>query len=68
MLLYDDPRIAICVLGENEGWGNVFGAPVAGALMVRYLGGEGFEINPEIKTVAGTGLIWNLGFRLEFGN
>lgn len=50
---YDDPRIAICVLGENEGWGNVFGAPVAGALMVRYLGGEGFEINPEIKTVAG---------------
>ncbi|MEZ4690607.1 MAG: hypothetical protein R3A12_10650 [Ignavibacteria bacterium] len=27
-------------MGENEGWGSSFGAPVAGALMVRYLGGR----------------------------
>lgn len=51
---YDDPKIAICVLGENEGWGNSFGAPVAGALMVRYLGGEKYEIDSEIKMVSGS--------------
>jgi len=50
---YGDPRIAICVLGENEGWGASFGAPVAGALMVRYLGGPGYDLNNEIKTVGG---------------
>lgn len=50
---YDDPKIAICVLGENEGWGASFGAPVAGALMVRYLGGPEYETNGEIKAVGG---------------
>lgn len=50
---FDDPRIAICVLGENEGWGASFGAPVAAALMIRYLGGESYETNGEIKTVSG---------------
>lgn len=48
---YDEPRIAICVLGENQGWGNAFGAPIAGALMVRYLGGVQYENNGEIKMV-----------------
>ncbi|MDQ3194775.1 MAG: penicillin-binding protein 2 [Bacteroidota bacterium] len=50
---YDDPRIAICVLGENEGWGASFGAPVSAALMIRYLGGPGYERNAEIKMVGG---------------
>jgi penicillin-binding protein 2 len=40
---YNDPKIAICVLGEHEGWGASFGAPTAGKLMVRYLGGPGSE-------------------------
>ncbi|MEO8664329.1 MAG: penicillin-binding protein 2 [Ignavibacteria bacterium] len=48
---YDDPRIAICVLGENEGWGASFGAPVAAALMIRYLGGS--ETSGEVKMVGG---------------
>ncbi|MBK8550229.1 MAG: penicillin-binding protein 2 [Ignavibacteria bacterium] len=48
---YEDPRIAICVLGENEGWGASFGAPTAGALMLRYLGGEKYETDGIIKTV-----------------
>jgi penicillin-binding protein 2 len=49
---YEDPRIAICVLGENEGWGASFGAPTAGALMLRYLGGESYVIDRTIKTVS----------------
>ncbi len=50
---FDEPRIAICVLGENEGWGASFGAPVAGALMLRYLGGAEYEKDSEIKMVGG---------------
>ena len=50
---FDDPKIAICVMGENEGWGSSFGAPVAGALMVRYLGGPGKTFDGDIKSVAG---------------
>jgi penicillin-binding protein 2 len=46
---YDDPKIAICVLGEHEGWGASFGAPVAGSLMMRYLGGPEYEV-PELET------------------
>lgn len=49
---YDDPRIAICVLGENEGWGASFGAPTAGALMIRYLGGPEYKPDGEIKIVS----------------
>jgi len=40
-------------MGENEGWGSSFGAPVSGALMVRYLGGPGSVIDGEVKSVAG---------------
>jgi penicillin-binding protein 2 len=34
---FNDPQIAICVLGENAGWGNQFAAPMAAAIIVRYL-------------------------------
>ena len=37
---YDDPQIAVCVLGEHQGWGSRFAAPVAGAIMIRYLSGN----------------------------
>lgn len=37
---FDNPKIAICVLGENQGWGASFGAPVAGAIMIKYLSGK----------------------------
>lgn len=50
---YEDPRIAICVLGENQGWGASFGAPIAGAVMLRYLGGSSYSIDGEIKPVSG---------------
>jgi penicillin-binding protein 2 len=49
---YGDPKIAVCVLGEKEGWGASFGAPVAAKIMIRYLGGPGYETNGEIKTVS----------------
>lgn len=50
---YEDPKIAICVLGENEGWGATFAAPVAGAIMVRYLGGPEYQTDDQIKVVSG---------------
>jgi len=37
---YDEPKIAICVLGENAGWGAQFAAPIAAAIMVRFLSGN----------------------------
>ncbi|MBS1518762.1 MAG: penicillin-binding protein 2 [Bacteroidetes bacterium] len=46
---FDEPKIAICVLGEFEGWGASFGAPTAAALMLRYLGITGNE--SDVKTV-----------------
>jgi len=48
---YEEPKIAICVFGENQGWGAEFAAPIAGALMVRYLGGPDFETNNTVKMV-----------------
>jgi penicillin-binding protein 2 len=47
---YDNPKIAICVLGENQGWGASFGAPTAGAIMIKYLSGRDV-FNPDDKTV-----------------
>ncbi|MBS1514402.1 MAG: penicillin-binding protein 2 [Bacteroidetes bacterium] len=41
---YEDPKIAICVLGENAGWGNQFAAPIAAAIMVRYLSGNSADV------------------------
>ncbi len=47
---YDDPKIAVCVLGENAGWGNMFAAPIAAAIMVRYLSGNSADVfNENVK-------------------
>jgi penicillin-binding protein 2 len=48
---YDDPKIAVCVLGENAGWGNQFAAPLAAAIMVRYLSGNNSDIYNENNVV-----------------
>lgn len=48
---YGDPKIAVCVLGENAGWGNQFAAPIAAALMVRYLSGNNADIYNENNVV-----------------
>lgn len=37
---FDEPKIAICVLIENVGYGGSFAAPVAGLCMEQYLYGE----------------------------
>jgi penicillin-binding protein 2 len=36
----DDPKIAICVLVENAGFGGVFAAPIAGACIEQFLTGQ----------------------------
>ncbi|MGB9696878.1 MAG: penicillin-binding protein 2 [Ignavibacteria bacterium] len=48
---YDDPQIAVCVLGENAGWGNQFAAPLAAAIMVRYLSNNSLDVYNENITV-----------------
>ena len=48
---YDDPRIAVCVLGENAGWGNQFAAPIAAAIMIRYLSGNTIDAYNENNLV-----------------
>ncbi len=35
----DNPRIAICVLVENAGFGGVIAAPIAGLCIEKYLNG-----------------------------
>jgi penicillin-binding protein 2 len=37
---FDHPKIAICVLVENVGYGGSFAAPIAGLCMEKYLYGE----------------------------
>ncbi len=37
---YDDPKIAICVLVENVGYGGAYAAPIAGLCMEEFLYGE----------------------------
>ena len=37
---FDNPRIAICVLVENVGYGGSYAAPIAGLCMEKYLYGE----------------------------
>ena len=44
---YDNPQIAVCVLGENAGWGNQFAAPMAAAIMIRYLSNNSTDIYNE---------------------
>ena len=36
----DNPKIAIAVYVENAGWGNSYGAPIAGLMIEKYLKGE----------------------------
>lgn len=48
---YEDPKIAVCVLGENAGWGNQYAAPIAAAIMVRYLSGNNSDIYNENAVV-----------------
>ena len=48
---YDDPQIAVCVLGENAGWGSQFAAPLAAAIMIRYLSGNTEDVYEEGSTV-----------------
>ncbi len=48
---YDDPQIAVCVLGENAGWGSQFAAPLAAAIMIRYLSGNSVDVYDEGSTV-----------------
>jgi penicillin-binding protein 2 len=48
---YENPKIAICVLGENAGWGNQFAAPIAAAIMVRYLSGNSKDTYNENNVV-----------------
>lgn len=48
---YDDPQIAVCVLGENAGWGSQFAAPLAAAIMIRYLSGNAEDVYEEGSTV-----------------
>ncbi len=49
---YGDPKIAVCVLGEKEGWGASFGAPVAAKIMLRYLAGPGYDSDGQVKFVS----------------
>ena len=37
---FEDPKIAICVMIENVGYGGAFAAPLAGLCMEEYLYGE----------------------------
>jgi penicillin-binding protein 2 len=37
---FDDPKIAICVMVENVGYGGAFAAPIAGLCMEEFLYGE----------------------------
>jgi len=46
---FDHPKIAICVLVENVGYGGSFAAPIAGLCMEKYLYGE---IVPKRKALA----------------
>ncbi|MCE1165422.1 MAG: penicillin-binding protein 2 [Bacteroidetes bacterium] len=48
---YGDPKIAVCVLGENAGWGNQFAAPIAAAIMVRFLSGNSVDVFNENSKV-----------------
>ncbi len=47
---YNDPQIAVCVLGENQGWGNEFAAPLAAAIMIRYLSNNSSDVYEEMKS------------------
>ncbi len=45
---FDHPKIAICVLVENAGYGGSFAAPIAGLCMEKYLYGEIIRTQPRL--------------------
>lgn len=45
----DEPKIAICVLVENVGYGGAYAAPIAGLVMEKYLYGEIIRYSPNAK-------------------
>jgi len=47
---YDDPKIAICVLVENAGFGAAVAAPIAKRIIMRYLFGQNDD--SEIKGIS----------------
>ncbi|MBI5477184.1 MAG: penicillin-binding protein 2 [Ignavibacteriales bacterium] len=47
----DNPKIAICVLVENAGYGGAFAAPIAGLCMEQYLYGELIREKP-LRSIA----------------
>lgn len=51
---YDEPKIAICVLIENVGYGGSFAAPAAGLCMEQYLYGEIIRYGVKKKSADGT--------------
>lgn len=48
----DHPKIAICALVENAGFGGVFAAPIAGMCIEQYIYGELIRNKPAIKAAA----------------
>ncbi len=48
----DNPQIAICVLVEDAGHGGDVSAPIAGAIVKRYLAGGGSKALPNAATTA----------------
>ncbi len=49
---YENPKIAICVLVENVGFGGVFAAPVAGLCIEQYLYGDIIRNKINVPVVA----------------
>jgi Cell division protein FtsI/penicillin-binding protein 2 len=47
---FNDPQIAVCVMGENQGWGNEFAAPIAASIIVRYLSKNSQDVYENIKS------------------
>ena len=45
----DHPKIAICVLAENAGFGGVVAAPIAGMCIEQYIYGELIRNKPQVK-------------------
>jgi penicillin-binding protein 2 len=51
---FDDPKIALCVLVENVGWGGSYAAPIAKQLMEYYLNKLGLLPHEKQKAIVAT--------------
>lgn len=56
---YDDPKIAVCVMVENVGYGGSFAAPIAGFCMEQFLYGEIIRHNKKKQTPAADAMATN---------